>query len=186
MREEIRMQHDPATVKRLAGVQFKTFSAVWRFLLFALSLFLILLGFGLIHDFGVPARYFFLALGCILLVNVDASASIKADKTLQAIRQQGGVFPCTKMVFSDSSVRITEEGGKSHTLKYADILRLAEDGQYFYLFITTEAAYMVPKDQLKDADAFREQLTFKSKKNFIRHSGFFSLRLRDITQAFKK
>ena len=136
MREEIVMQHDPATVKRLAGIQYKTFSAVRRAVLYAVSLICIALGFGLIYSFDSVFRIVLLASGCILLVNIGTSAGIKADKTLRAIEQQGGVFPRTRMVFHDSSVKITEEESKPHTLKYKDILRLAEDGAYFYLFIT--------------------------------------------------
>lgn len=180
------MQHDTATVKRLSAVQFRTFSAARRFVLYALSLVLILFGFGLIYDLGSPWRYIPLAFGCILFVNVGTFAGLKADRTLHAIRQQGGQFPCTKMVFGDSSIRITEEGSKSHSMKYTDILRLAEDREYYYLFVTTEAAYMVPKEQIRDNPAFRTHLEQKSKKQFSRPFGLLSVRLRDIAGRKQK
>lgn len=186
MKEEIIMQHDTASVKRLSVVQFNTFSAGRRYALYALALLLILFGFGLIYDFGTPARYFFLAPGCILLVNVGASAGLKADKTLAAIRRQGGRFPCTKMLFGDSSIRITEEDSKSRTMKYGDILRLAEDREYYYLFVSTEAAYMVPKNQLHDSDAFRKHLMRKTNMDVSHQTGLLSLRLRDLTGRGKK
>lgn len=186
MREEITMQHDTASVRRLASIQYKTFSARRRFLLYALSLVCIALGFGLIYPFAFTLRIVLLAFGCILLVNVGASAAIKADRTLQAIERQGGVFPCTRMTFYDASVKIAELDGKPHTLKYSDILCLAEDGQYYYLFITNEAAYMVPKEQIHDEEVFRKTMESKTGKKFSRSGGLFSLRLRDITASFKR
>ena len=186
MREEITMQHNTSSVKRLAGVQYKTFSARRRVLLYALSLVCIALGFGLIYPSTFTVRIVLLAFGCILLVNVGASAAIKADKTLQAIERQGGVFPCTRMTFYDSTVKIAELDGKPHTLKYSDILYLAEDSQYYYLFITNEAAYMVPKEQLRDEEVFRKTVESKSGKKFSRPGGLFSLCLSDIKGFIRK
>ena len=186
MAEEIYMQHSQATVKRLSGVQYNVFSGSARNLYYLLSLLGILLGFGLIYDFGSPVRYLFLAAGCILFANIGTSASIKANRTLQAIERQGGKFPLTKMSFGSSGVRVKEEDGQAETIKYRDFLRLAEDSKYYYLFITREAAYMVPKEQIKDDAAFRSLLKKGSGKNIIRSTGLFSLRLRDLIQNLKR
>lgn len=186
MREEIVMQHDTATVKRLAAIQYKTFSAKKRLILYALSLICIALGFGLIYRFDSVIRLVVLAFGCILLVNVGASASVKADKTLRAIEAQGGAFPCTQMIFFDSSVKIKEQDSKPHTLKYNDILRLAEDRLYYYLFITTDAAYMVPRCQLRDEALFRKTLESRTGMRFSRPGSLLSLSLRDIKASFKR
>ena len=186
MSEEIYMQHNMTTIKRLADVQYNVFSGWARNLYYLLSLLGILLGFGLIYDFGKPTRYLFLAAGCILFANIGASASIKADQTLQAIQRQGGKFPLTKMSFSSSGVRVKEEGGQVEAIKYSDFLRLAEDSKYYYLFITKEAAYMVPKEQIKDDPAFRSLLKKGSGKKIVRSTGLFSLRLRDIIQNLKR
>ena len=180
MREEILMQHDRASVRRLASMQYKTFSGRQRLLWSALALILIALGFGLIVDLGTPWRYIPLALGCLLFVNVGASAELKADRTLRAIQQQGGEFPRTKMVFSERSVLVTEHGGSAHTLPYTRFVRLAEDAEYCYLFITNEAAYMVPLAQIRSRERLRSALEKGSGQRFVRPAGLFSLRLRDL------
>ena len=90
------------------------------------------------------------------------------------------------MTFYDSTVKIAELDGKPHTLKYSDILYLAEDSQYYYLFITNEAAYMVPKEQLRDEEVFRKTVESKSGKKFSRPGGLFSLCLSDIKGFIRK
>lgn len=180
MCEVITMQHEPATVNRLATVQYRTFSPVSRIGWSGISLVMIAMGFGLIYDVGKPYRYFLLAVGCIIFANIGTSASVKADKTLRAIRQQGGDFPCTKMVFSTSGITVTEKGMPSHTVPYSNIIRTVEDAEYYYLFISTEAAYMVPKAQLKDPMKFRRLLEAKSSKPIVSSKTLLGLNLKDL------
>ena len=186
MREEILMQHDESTVRRLSRIQYATFSAGERILLLSVSSVLILLGFGLLYDFGKPLRYVFLAFGCVLIVNTGVLADLKADKTLSAIRKQGGEYPCTKMVFTDTSIQITEKGSGSHTLNYSDLYHLAEDKEFCYLFLTREAAYMVPKEQIVDLPLFMDILEKNTGKTFMRPRNLFTTRLKDILVSFKK
>ena len=186
MREEILMQHNESTVRQLSRIQYATFSAGERILLLLISLLLILLGFGLLYDFGKPFRYVLLALGCILIVNTGVLSDLKADKTLSAIKKQGGEYPCTKMIFTDSSIQITEKGSKSHQLNYADIYHLVEDKEFCYLFLTREAAYMVPKEQIVNLPAFMDFLEKTTGKTFTRPRNLFTTRLKDILVYFKK
>ena len=90
------------------------------------------------------------------------------------------------MIFFDSSVKIKEQDSKPHTLKYNDILRLAEDRLYYYLFITTDAAYMVPRCQLRDEALFRKTLESRTGMRFSRPGSLLSLSLRDIKASFKR
>ncbi len=180
MKETIKMQHDRSTVKRLATAQYRTFSGVSRFIWYGISAVMILLGFGLLYDFGTPYRYLFLAAGGILLGNTGVSAQMKADKTLRAIEQQGGHFPCTLMTFRDSDILVQEKEGKSRTITYQSFQRLSEDSAYYYLFITNEAAYMVPKDQIRNPSEFRSRLQSASGRRIEQTGGILSVRLRDL------
>ncbi len=180
MKETILMQHDRSTVKRLATVQFRTFSGLTRFIWYGISIILILLGFGLLYDFGIPFRYLFLAAGCIIFGNVGVSAQFRAEKTLRAIEQQGGQFPRTKMLFRDSDIFVLEDGGTGRSVSYNSILRLSEDNLYYYLFITNEAAYMVPKNQLRNPPEFRHTLERTCGKRVQNTGGFFTIRLKDL------
>ena len=53
---------------------------------------------------------------------------------------------------------IREDEEPEH-LKYKELERIAEDGEYFYLFRNQYGGYMVPKDQLNGrVDQFRDFL----------------------------
>ncbi len=186
MQEEITMQHNVSTVKQLAKMQYNTFSARSRFLEIVIALVLIALGFGLIFNIGKPTRYFFLAAGCIMIANIGASSELKAEKTLTAIRKQGDEFPCTKMQFKEKEIQITEKNCSPHFLPYAKIIYLTEDKDYYYLFITSEAAYMVPKDQIKDDKSFRTNLEARTKRAIQKPIGVFSFRLGDLLSLMGK
>ena len=138
----VTMQHNEQTVHRLAGVQYNTFSGFAKLFWYLLCILGILSGFGLIVNPGEPWRYVILAFSCVVIVNVGA------------IKAQGGVFPRTDMTFAESAIHIREEDGSSSDLSYDRIIRLVEDPQYLYLFITREAAYMVPLDQIPDKKSF--------------------------------
>lgn len=150
----VTMQHSEQTVHRLAGVQYNTFSGFAKLFWYLLCILGILSGFGLIADPGEPWRYVILAFSCVVIVNVGATGRFRASKTLRAIKAQGGVFPRTDMTFAESAVHIREEDGSSSDLSYDRIIRLVEDPQYLYLFITREAAYMVPLEQVPDKKSF--------------------------------
>ena len=186
MREEILMQHDESTVRRLSKMQAATFSTGQRILLLSVSSALILLGFGLIYDFGRPFRYVLLAFGCILIVNIGVLSDLKAEKTLSAIQKQGGEYPCTKMIFTEHSIQVTEKGSKPHTVKYADLYHLAEDKEFCYLFLTREAAYMVPKGQINNLPVFMVFLEKTTGKSFTKPRNLLAFRLKDLLASFRK
>ncbi len=186
MQEEITMQHNVSTVKQLAKMQYNSFSARSRFLGIAIAIFLMALGFGLIFNIGKPIRYFFLAAGCILIANIGVSAEFRAEKTLTAIRKQGDEFPCTNMLFKEKEIQITEKDCSPHFLPYSGIIRLTEDKDYYYLFISSEAAYMVPKDQIKDDINFRINLETRTKRTIQKPVSVLSFRLGDLLSLLGK
>ena len=184
MKEEICMQHNRESIKLLAKAQYNLFSARTRNGLYLLSLLFIQLGFGAVYDFGPTLSYVFLAMGCIMLVNIGATASAKAERTVQDIQNHGGHFPVVKMLFRNSSFDVVENKGAVRTLQYCDLLRLGEDRNFYYLFETTEEGYMVPKAQIKNSQ-FRSRLEAAAGQKFVSAGGIFSLRLRDILNGFR-
>lgn len=175
-RVQITMEHTEESVRRLAKVQYDTFSVHTKLFWYAACLVAILLGFGLIVDLGEPLRYVPLAFGCVAIVNIGASGRVRAEKTLEAIRRQGR-FPRTAMTFTGREIQIREETGGETVLEYGSLYRLVEDGAYFYLFLNRTAAYMVPKEQLEDEEAFRRLLEEKSGRTFRRPASLLKLRL---------
>ena len=184
-RVRITMEHTEESVRRLAKVQYDTFSFSVKLLWYAVCLLAILVGFGLIVDLGKPLRYIPLAFGCMGIVNIGASGRLRAGKTLEAVRRQGG-FPCTAMTFTEREIQIVERTGGENTLEYGGLFRLVEDGEYLYLFINQNAAYMVPKEQLEDEESFRRFLEEKSGRSFQRPASLLNFRLSTLRGQRKR
>lgn len=175
-RVQITMEHTEKSVRRLAKVQYDTFSARAKLFWYGLCLLCILAGLGLLFNLGTPLRYIPLAFGCVILVNIGATGRLRADRTLEAVRKQGA-FPRTTMTFLKNKIQIAERTGETSELKYDGIFRLVEDGDYLYLFLNRSAAYMVPREQLEDADAFRRFLEEKSGRTFRRPASLLTMSL---------
>ena len=121
-RVQITMKHTEESIKRLAKVQYDTFSVHTKVIWYGICLICILMGFGLIIDIGTPWRYIPLAFGCVAFANIGASSKARASNTLDAVRRQGG-FPCTTMTFLNNKIRISEQTGGSADLEYNSLFR---------------------------------------------------------------
>ena len=72
-------------------------------------------------------------------------------------------FPAAEYIFRKNYMEIivlpVREDEENEQLKYKDLEKIAEDGEYFYLFRNRYGGYMVPKEQLQGkADDFRDFL----------------------------
>ena len=184
-RVQITMKHTEESIKRLAKVQYDTFSVHTKVIWYGICLICILMGFGLIVDIGTPWRYIPLAFGCVAFANIGASSKARASNTLDAVRRQGG-FPCTTMTFLNNKIRISEKTGGSADLEYNSLFRLVEDQEYLYLFTTRTAAYMVPKEQVHDMEGFKAFLEKKSGQAFHQPVNLLKCNLSALRSMRKK
>lgn len=185
---EIVMQHSEETVQQLAKMQYNVFSSRTKYLLYLLCGLSVLAGLNIVGELPQVLRYILLAVGLITFMNIGISASIKADKTMQAIQRQGGKFPRTSMIFRDKDIFIREATGSTpaQTLEYKQIIRLAEDKEYLYLFITREAAYMVPIDKLKNPQKFKKLVESRTGLQFSAPFNLLTVNLHTLLRSFSK
>lgn len=186
MNEKIIMQHDDNSIRKLAKVQDKVFYMYRTVIEYILCIIFLLLGVGAIYDIGTPYRYLLLAAGAMFIANIGFLPKYKADKVIRAI-QHHGCYPKTGMQFFKSYIAITEYGNNTHSLQrnYNCIEKMVEDADYFYLFLNNRTAYMIPKNQIRRVDEFKQFLEERTNINFRKTYGIFSFRLSDLIAKLK-
>ncbi len=183
---KITMQHSEATVRRLAKVQYNTFCGHIKIGWYLICGLCILIGLNILGGFPEVVRYLLLAFGSIAIVNIGTSGHMRADKTLAAVKAWGE-FPRTVLSFRDEEVRVTDyiQGEDTRTVPYGSFIRLVADGEYFYLFVSPDAAYMLPLSQMKDPEKFRRFLEEKTGREFRPPLSIFSFRLSSVFRRKK-
>lgn len=155
----IHMTHTEATIRRLSKVQYNTFHRTAKAFWYTVFFCCILFGTGQLVELDTAPQILLIAIGGVGITNVGASARAKADRLLRIIQANGNQFPESEMTISPKGITVLEKGGDTPTtVKKSDVYRLVDDPQYVYIFITREAAYMLPKDQISDYKAFGETL----------------------------
>lgn len=153
----VKMQHDEKTFELLSRKQYDLFcksNRVVRILIAAACCY-----FGIVH-FEQWWGILLTAYGCYQLTNIYAQPNHTAHKLAKQIRERGMPFPASEYIFRKNYMEIIvlpeREDEEPEHLKYKDLERIAEDGDYFYLFRNQYGGYMVPKDQLQGRiDDFR-------------------------------
>lgn len=178
---EITMQHSESTVRRLAKVQYNTFYGFAKIGWYLICGLCILIGLNILGGFPDIVRYLLLAFGSIAIVNIGTSGHMRADKTLAAIKNWGE-FPRTTLRFREEYVEVTDyiKGANTRSVPYSSFIRLVADNEYFYLFVSPDAAYMLPVDQMKDSETCRRFLEQKTGQEFRPPFSFFSFRLSSL------
>jgi len=93
-----------------------------------------------------------------------AAANHTARKLVKQLKAAEMPFPASNYVFRDHEMEIITlpERKTFGTLKYAQVSRMGENADHFFLFRDQYGGYMIPKEELGDnVDAFR---TFVEKK----------------------
>ena len=68
--------------------------------------------------------------------------------------------------FGEQSVRISAQGiDQTSEIPYDKLIRVAETGEYFYLYFTRKAAAIVCKQDMQDAEAAELSAFLKEKMN---------------------
>lgn len=135
---QVKMQHTEETIHRLAKVQYDTYCMGQKLVSFALALVLLLLGTAKV--FGNSTSLVLIAFGCWSLMGMNVPARRNARKIIEWAK---GNLPVSELQFSDDCIHIRGDG-KDNQLKYEDIYSLISDGEYLYLFISRNSAYMLP------------------------------------------
>lgn len=183
----VTMTHTAQSVEQLSKVQYNTFHAKAKVFWYVAFFACILGGLGLFGDLPSTGQVLLIAIGGIGIMNVGASARARTDKTLKIIQAHGNHFPTTQMTISSKKITILEEGSDSpKPLKKTTVVRLVEDEQYYYIFITQGGAYMVPKEQIANQEDFVKTLEQATDKSITQPLQFKHITLQWLLQRLKK
>lgn len=144
------MQHSEETFELLSRKQYDLFCQSNRLIRTVIAGVCIVVGMTNFEQWwGIALT----AYGCYLMTSTYAQPNHTAHKLAQQIRERGMPFPASQYVFRKNYMEITvlpeRDDEEPEHLSYKELERIAEDGEYFYLFRNQYGGYMVPKNQLK-------------------------------------
>ena len=153
----ITMQHSEETFELLSRKQYDLFCMKNRLVRLLICAVCVVIG---MMNFEAWWGILLTGYGCYMLTSTYAQANHTAHKMAKLIRERGMPFPASRYVFKKNYFEITvlpeREDEEAERVSYKDLERVAEDGDYFYLFRNQYGGYMVPKAQLnKRVDDFR-------------------------------
>ncbi|WP_295736638.1 YcxB family protein [uncultured Oscillibacter sp.] len=167
MEYQVEMRHTEKSFEALAHMQYDLFCMGNRVARSMLSLGLVVLG---VVNFSQWWGVLITAYGCYLVTSTYSAANHTAHKLSKQLRESGQDFPASRYVFKKKAMEIIslpEEKPLGKPLAYADIFRLGEDREYFYVFRDRYGGYMLPKAALGEREeAFRNFLEEKTDQTF--------------------
>lgn len=169
-----KMKHSADTIKKLVQTQYDTFQFGRKILNMAIAFGLIL--FGLYADPSMFMPLIALFVGCVLLANINAVPRMRAKEVLQ---QMGGKFPKSDYSFLEKGFKFYDKG---EIIPYSSLIRLVEDRQYLYLYVSEQSAYMMDKGtvtggSLEDLKTF---LKIETGLTWTRPASLFNFKLKDV------
>lgn len=132
-----KMKHNESTIIRLAETQYNTFQFGKKLIRIGLALVLILVGLYAGQNYVTPMICLFV--GCVLISGLNVRTRYNARKLCE---QMKGNFPSSDYEFLEQGFKYYKEG---EPVPYDKLIRLVEDKQYLYLYISQQSAYMVDK-----------------------------------------
>ena len=141
------IQHDEKTITRLAKVQYNAFQLGKKAIFVLSGVALIFMAVFVELDIRFAGTLAFI--GCMLWYFSDFPARVTAVRMNQAI---GKKYPKVEYYFFEKEASITD-GKEWFHMPYHIVQRFFEDKEYWYLFLTTNISYMIPKASLKKGDA---------------------------------
>ena len=181
-RFEITMQHNEESLYALAHMQYDLFCTRNFIAKSLLSLSLIVLG---AYFFSRVWGIFLLAYGCYLITSTYSASNYQVRKLLGQLKAAGQPLPSSRYRFEDTGIAITYHPGREDEeelapVSYRAILRLGEDGKYYFLFPSDRGGYCIPKDSLgEERKAFAAFVEEKTGQRFYRRRPTPLQRLRE-------
>ena len=166
-RYDITMEHNEDSLIALSHMQYDLFCT--RNFIARSLLSLVAIAVGAVYF----SRFWGIALvayGAYLMTSTYSASNHTAKKLTETIRASGKGFPSSRYRFGDERIAITFHPGEADEeeldpVSYGELLKLGEDGKYFYLFPNPHGGYCVPKALLegrqKEFAAFVESKTGK-------------------------
>lgn len=174
------MKHDASTITKLMITRYNTFQYGKKMIRFVIAIALIL--YGLYADPTMFTPMVALIIGCLMIANLNIGPRMLAK---QLIKQMGGAFPHSRYVFNASEFRFHEE---ADPVPYRRLIRLIEERQYFYLYVSEDSGYMVDKATITggDVQGFKQLLAEKTGLKWQRPNSLLTFNLRSLFPKWKK
>lgn len=169
-----KMKHSASTIQKLIQTQYDVFQFKKKLVHMIISLALIL--FGLYADQTMYMPIICLFIGCVMLANLNMQPRSQAK---EVIKQMGGKFPKSDYTFTDEGFKFYDKGD---IIPYGTLVRLVEDRQYMYLYVTEQSAYMVDKGTVTGGtvDDLKDWLKIKTDLSWTRPASLLSFKLKDL------
>ncbi len=162
---QIEMRHDEDSLVALAHMQYDLFCVRNRVARSFLSLALIVAGVLTSAWWGL----LLVGYGCYLTTTTYAASNRTAHRLAAQLREAGMDLPYSTYYFENNAMHILVHPEEEETdpLRYADVLKLGEDGKAYYLFRNEYGGYRIPKQELGEKeDEFRRFVEERTGKMF--------------------
>ena len=152
------MIHNADTIRRLVRMQANTFNLKQKYIWAGCGISVIILGF--FAALGQILSTICIFVGCWALVSINLPTRMRADRIIGTMK---GVFPSTRYAFCPEEAVLTSDGNTS-TVSYHAIIRLIDDGDYLYFYVSRQSAYMVSKKSVSGGvDQLKEMISHQAK-----------------------
>ena len=174
------MKHDASTITRLMIARYNTFQFGKKLVRYGIAIVLVL--YGLYADTSMLTPMICLFIGCVMIANVNIGPRMLAK---QIIKQMDGQFPHSRYAFNVSEFKFPEE---AEAVPYHKLIRLVEERQYFYLYVSEDSGYMVDKSTVTGGDiqGFKQFLAEKTGLKWQRSNSLLTFNLRSLFSSEKK
>ena len=137
------MQHNADTIERLSIMQYRNFSQMQQIIQLVIAALLILIGIRCWNEF-ILLPILCLFIGCWMFTAINIPPKYRARKIC---RLMNGDFPYTQYKFMKNQFILQGSKGQE-SVPYQKLIRLVEDKEYLYLYISRQSAYMIDKSTI--------------------------------------
>ena len=158
-----KIKHSEDTIKAMAKTQYECFrsKSYYVMLIFAIVLLALTIFVSAISQ---EIKTLMIAVGCFTVVGLGSPPKQLAK---QVIKNLNGKFPVMEYHFGEESVQLT--GADTGVLEYKEILQLAHDSKYLYIFIQNRSAYMLERSSAKpDEEGLKKLVAEKTGLTWVR------------------
>ena len=169
-----KMHHNQATIYKLVQTQYDTFQFHKKLIHIGLAFGLIL--FGLYADSTMFMPVIALFVGCFMIANINAYPKAQAKEVL---KMMGENYPKSTYEFGADSFTFNPE---AEPVPYKKLIRLIEDREYLYLYVSQQSAYMVDKRTVTggSVDDLKTFLAIETLLKWGRPASLLTFRFRNL------
>ena len=174
------MKHNAESIEKLVLMQYNSFQV--RNKLVRVAFAFVMLVYGVVTaGKGLFTSYLCLILGSMILAGLNVRPKSNARKL---IAQMNGTFPSSEYYFTDHGFRDSKDGKE---IPYQKLIRLIDDKDFLYLYISKESAYMVDNRSVYGADGLKGLKTLIKEKTGLswrKPSSFWTFNIYSLQELF--